>query len=275
MQVIGLCRFSYPAIGGFQVEHETIADRMEYLYATERMEERFRTFEAITLPPLQAQTDPDFTFLILVGDSMPTPYMDRLKALVGGMPQAVIQVHPPGPHRQVMQDAINSVRHFDEAPCLQFRMDDDDAVARTYVARLREVAHDVAPFAARHRHIAIDFNQGFILRPAADGLWAAQTSLPYTTPGLALMVRPDVRLSIMNFSHSRVGQKMPTVTITGEDMMVRGHNDFNDSRQKPGVKPVKLERLDTDGEAYLHRVYGIKADLVRRLYSALDTTRSR
>ena len=79
----------------------------------------------------------------------------------------------------------------------------------------------------------------------------------------------------MTFSHSRVGQKMPTVTITGEDMMVRGHNDFNDSRQKPGVKPVKLERLDTDGEAYLHRVYGIKADLVRRLYSASDTTRSR
>jgi hypothetical protein len=50
MQVIGLCRFSYPAIGGFQVEHETIEDRIAYLYADARIEERFRLMEAVALP---------------------------------------------------------------------------------------------------------------------------------------------------------------------------------------------------------------------------------
>ena len=54
MQVIGLCRFSYPAIGGFQVEHAKIAEREAYLYAEDRMEQRFRTFESFTLPCMKA-----------------------------------------------------------------------------------------------------------------------------------------------------------------------------------------------------------------------------
>ena len=37
MQVIGLCRFSYPALGGFQVVHETIEERIAYLYSDARI----------------------------------------------------------------------------------------------------------------------------------------------------------------------------------------------------------------------------------------------
>ena len=50
MQVIGLCRFSYPGIGGFQIEHDSLEDRIAFLYAPERLEERFRFFECFTLP---------------------------------------------------------------------------------------------------------------------------------------------------------------------------------------------------------------------------------
>ena len=45
MQVIGLCRFSYPGEGGFQVTHDSLRARMAHLYAPARMEERFATFE--------------------------------------------------------------------------------------------------------------------------------------------------------------------------------------------------------------------------------------
>lgn len=267
MQVIGICRFSWPGIGGFQVEHETLDERIAYLYAPERMEERFRTFECVTLPPLKAQTDGDFTFLIVIGDSLPDRYRERLMALVGDMPQAVVQAHPPGPHRQTMQAAINSVRKESREPCLQFRMDDDDAVARVYVERLREAARDLRKLSRAHRILAIDFNQGFIARPGPGGIAAAPTNVPYTTAALALMLKPAARLSVMNFAHFKLAQHMPTVTFTGEDMLVRGHNDFNDSRQKPGVRPVRLEPLDAGGEAHFRRVFGIDADHVRRVYS--------
>lgn len=275
MQVIGFCRFSYPAIGGFQVDHADIEGRIAYLYDPVRMEERFRTFETITLPPLKAQTDDDFTFLILIGDQLPGPYRDRLQALVADMPQAVITERPPQQHRKVCQEVINEVRQDTGEPCLQFRMDDDDAVACVYVERLREAGADLRKLSRRHRHLAIDFNQGYIARPGPDGIAAAPTNAPYTTAALAFMMKPSVKLSVMNFAHAKVAQNMPTITFTGEDMLVRGHNDFNDSRQKPGVKPVDLDPLSPEDEAHFLRTYAIDAARVRQVFSTAWPARSR
>lgn len=50
MQVIGICRFSYPAEGGFQRLHESLEERCAYLYEDERLNKRFSTLETVTLP---------------------------------------------------------------------------------------------------------------------------------------------------------------------------------------------------------------------------------
>jgi len=269
VQVIGLCRFSYPAIGGFQVDFDDFAEKLDYLYAPARMEERFATFETITLPPLRAQTDPDFTFVVVIGDSLPNHYRTRLETLLAGMPQAVIQSHAPEQHRPVMKRIINSVRRDDGAPCLQFRMDDDDAVAIDFVARLRQVAGDVRDLAARDPLLAIDFNRGFIVCPGADGVAAVETTAPYQTAALAMMVAPSSRQTIMNFAHHKLPEKMTTVTVTDTVMMLRGHNDYNDSRQGPSAKRHKLKLMDADGEALLRDRFAIDCDAVRRAFSAL------
>lgn len=267
MQVIGICRFSYPALGGFQVEHDSPREREAYLYAPQRLEERFRFFECFTLPCLKAQIDPDFTFLIVVGESLPRTARRRLEGLVEGMPQVVIQAHPPGPHREVMKQAINSVRLPGTEPCLQFRLDDDDAVAVTFVARLRQTARRVAGLMQDHRHIGIDFSRGYIARPGPDGIAAAPIQQPFWTAGLALMFRPGVNVTVMNFAHQRVPRKMPALSFPEEEMMLRGHNDFNDSRQVAGVKPVALAPLDGDGEDRFATLYNIDAGHVRRVFS--------
>lgn len=268
MQVIGLCRFSWPGIGGFQVEHQNLQERIAYLYDPTRLEERFRTFETITLPPLRAQTNGDFTFLIVIGDSLPKPWHDRLLDLLSDIPQAVVLACAPGRHRQVMQDAINSIRRFDNRPCLQFRMDDDDAVACCYVEKLREAAQDIHKLSRKHAFLAIDFNQGFIASPGPDGLRATPTNITYTTAALAVMLKPAEKRTIMNFAHNKVARNMATVTFTGQDMLIRGHNDFNDSRQKPGVKPVDLLPLAPADEDHFRKVFNIDADHVRRVFSA-------
>lgn len=268
MQVIGLCRFSYLGLGGFQVDHDTLEQRAAFLYAPKRLEERFRTFQTMMLPPLKAQTDSDFTFLIVTGDSLPVAAYYRLMDLVADMPQVVVQKHPPEQHRKVMRKAINSVRLFDHDLCAQFRMDDDDAVACCYVEKLRQTVEDVRDMAQKHRHIAIDYNSGYIARPGPDGLQTAPVNNAYTTAALAIVFRREVSQTVMNFSHTKVGRAMPTVTFTGEDMLIRGHNDFNDSRQKAGVKPVELVLQNPEEEAHFKEVYNIDADEVRRVFSA-------
>ncbi|MEM6940024.1 MAG: putative rhamnosyl transferase [Pseudomonadota bacterium] len=269
MQTIGLCRFSYLGEGGFQVKHETLAARQRYLFAPERLAERFATLETMTLPALRAQTDGDFTLLIVVADALPPEHRARLEAAVAGIPQAVIKAYPPGPHRKVMREAINSVRQPRDAPCLQFRMDDDDAVAVTFVARLKEAAQDLAALAKRHRHIAIDFNQGYIVRPSPQGLAAAPTQAPLSTAALALMFPPDVSLSVMNFGHRKLAQRMPVISFTGEDMLIRGHNGHNDSRQKPGIAIPTFTPLDPAGKAHFKAAFNINADEVAAAFSRL------
>ena len=71
MQVIGLCRFSYPVLGGFQREHETIEQQKVFLYDEARIKHRLRLFRAFNLPLTLAQTDTDFLYFILVGDDLP------------------------------------------------------------------------------------------------------------------------------------------------------------------------------------------------------------
>ncbi len=267
MQVIGFCRFSYPAEGGFQVEHDTTEARAAYLYAPGRIEERFRHFETICLPSIRAQTDPDFLFVILIGDAMPAPLRARLAALTAGMPQVRILARPPGPHRKVCQQAINSVRDMKQ-PSLQFRHDDDDAVALTFVQRLKEAALDAAPLLEKNRLMGFDWNRGYVARPDAQGICGEVQVMPFWGVAQAVFVRPGTRQSVMNFGHQKLMTFMPCLTFTDEVMYLRGHNDHNDSRQKKHVRPVRLPRLDAEGEALLKERFAIDADHVRRVFGA-------
>ncbi|QRN78674.1 MAG: hypothetical protein JK586_09395 [Nocardiopsis sp. BM-2018] len=265
VQVIGLCRFSYPAAGGFQINHASPEDRARFLYDPARLEARLRSFEALTLPCLRAQSDPDFSFLVVIGNDLPGWSRARLEALLADLPQAVLQAHPPGgAHRQVMQAAINSLRLEPVRRCLQFRLDDDDAVNCRFVERLRAAALDARPLAAQHRLLAIDFNQGHIVRPGPEGLHSAPVKRAYWAPGLAVLAGPWVRLTVMNFNHARLWHHMPTLTLPEPDMFLRGISETSDSAFH---RNTPLTLLDAAGEAHFRTAFGICAERVRQLYA--------
>lgn len=270
MQVIGLCRFSYPALGGFQIDHETVEERIAYLYAEERMEERFRLFETVALPSLRQQTDPDFDLIIVIGDSLPRQHRDRLHDLTAGMPQVAVHAEPPRRHRSVMQDLLNAARIDRNKPCLQFRADDDDAVASDFVERLRETARDCSRLFANTPTAAIDFNRGYIAQFGPGGISAAPAISPYATPALGMYAAGGTRRSIMNFAHHRIHHHMPTVTITDVPMWVRSHNGFNDSRQRR-AKEVEVELLTAKEEREFATLFGIKAAKVREAFKAAQS----
>lgn len=268
MQVIGLMRFSYLGQGGFQVEHESLAARRAYLYAPARLDERFRTLEALALPAFRAQTDPDFDLIVVVGADFPQGALARLEAALADIPQARIRQYKPGPHRKVMAQALNDARRDPGAPCLQFRHDDDDAVAVDFVERLRQAARDSAGLVARNRMVGIDFNRGFVARADAQGVHAEASFKPYWGVALGMAVAPGVRHTIMNFGHNRLPRFMPTLTFTDSDMYVRGHNEHNDSRQSGAVSRSKLEPLTDTLKAHFRARFAIDADHVQQVFAA-------
>lgn len=266
MQAIGLCRFSYPALGGFQVEHDDIEARMGYLYADDRLEERFRLFETVALPALRAQTDQDFTLIVLIGDQFPPDHKRRLNALLSDLPQAILHQEPPRKHREVMKELLNDSRAAPAQPCLQFRYDDDDAIAVDFIAKLRQATHDCRPLLKQNRSVAFDWNRGFVAEFGANGISAVEMFRQFCVASLGMYVKGNCPLTIMNFAHQKLPQFMPAVSFSDPHMWVHGHNGYNDSRQKP-VKPILVTPLTEEQEDLFRTRFAIDANHVREVFS--------
>ena len=73
VQMLGLCRFSYLGLRGYQRDHATIAERRAFLYDPGRLARRWLWFTRLALPGWLAQTDPDFTLVIMTGPYLPEP----------------------------------------------------------------------------------------------------------------------------------------------------------------------------------------------------------
>jgi hypothetical protein len=267
MRTVGLCRFSYAGIGGFKTDHGDKAAVAAFLYGEARMEERFRLFEAITLPCVAAQTDPDFTFLIVTGKWIPPHLLERLQALTKDIPQCIIQQYPPRPHRKIMAKAINDWRGPLNAPCLQFRLDDDDAMALSFVEKFKQAATNLAGITARHSSVAIDFNQGYVFKADAGGIKLFPYHYPYSAIALGIVVQADSDDTIMDHGHQNLWKTMPTLTLTGEDMMMRGHNDFNDSRLKGKKNTFDYQPINEAQAAHIRATFGIDESHVRAVFS--------
>lgn len=268
MQTILLCRFSYPAEGGFQVDHDTIEARRAYLYDPARMALRFRLFEKFCLPGLKAQTDPDFSFVVLVGSCLPHDHLDRLETCLADMPQAKIVSRDPGPHRLMCQSVLNAARKHVNKPCLQVRHDDDDALAVDFVARLKKAAKDCRPLTQENRLVGFDWNRGFTIRASdVHQFEIAETVTPYLGVAQAVAVQGGVKQSLMNFAHSRINRFMPTVTFTAQPMFLRAHHSGNDSRQGRKVSTPDFFAPTLDQIETLSRRFALTADAVQAAFS--------
>jgi len=267
MQIIGLCRFSYPAIGGFQVGHDSYEDRIAYLWAEERLEERFRLFEAVALPCLRAQTDQNFDLILLIGEDFPKRHRDRLHDLTADIPQVKIVARPPLPSRECSKALLNEARRDPSKECIQFRHDDDDACAVDFIEKMRTAARDVRPLLKKHRTVGLDWNKGYVAEVGADGIAATPIYRPYYVSALGVHIQGNCQITIHNFMHERIPQFMPCVTFADEDMFMRSHNGYNDSRQKK-VKPVPVEPLTDAQEDLFRDRFAVDVDLVREVFSA-------
>ncbi len=266
MQVIGLCRFSYPAHGGFQVEHDTIDERIAYLYAEDRLEERFRLMETIALPCLRQQTDQNFDLIVVIGDQLPKHHVEPLHDICTGMPQVQIQAHAPEKQRPIMKQILNQARRDPSRPCLQFRYDDDDAVSVDFVRLLREACDDTAGLRDRFRTVAFDWHNGYVAEVGKSGIQAKQLYRQLYVASLGMFVRGDDAMTIMNFAHEKLNRFMPVVSYGDDPMWVRSHNGYNDSRQKK-VRPIPVEPLTPELKSDFEARFAIDADAVQRAFS--------
>lgn len=233
LQILGICRFAYPGLGGFQVDHGSVAEREAHLFAPARMEARLRALEHVCIASLRAQTDPEFRLLVITGETLPAPYLARLRAILAPLPQAELIQFPAMNQRNAMEEIVNARIDQSGPPVMQFRMDDDDGVARKFIARARETFGQVRPLWAAHKRLCLDFNRGYYLRLTAQGADAAPVLRHQLGVAQALFLDPSIRRTAIHFPHHRLPTLMPFLSITDAPMWLRGIDGMNDSDLDP------------------------------------------
>lgn len=230
VQMLGLCRFSYLGGRGFQVEHTSIDERRAFLYDPERLARRWHWFEQITLPGLAAQTDPDFTVVLMTGPDLPEPWMGKLREASAQVPQLKLQiVQPMQYHLQACKHAL--MPHKDPAAEVigHFRMDDDDAVAVDYVERARADFALVEPVWRQKRAASIDYMRGLVLKASAKGVAVEPRMIYNAVAALTVYLGPEDERSATQLPHWRLAHYMPGLILPEQIMYCRFLNHDNDS----------------------------------------------
>ncbi|WP_166417996.1 glycosyltransferase [Cochlodiniinecator piscidefendens] len=243
IQVLGLCRFSFPAtLDSFQTRHTTMEERRAYLYSTDRLELRCHWFEHMALPALKAQTDKRFTLLLLFGDDFPEPYRSRMLDMIRDVKQIVPVFRPSQPHRDLYRELMTDARYPNARVVAEFRLDDDDAVAVDFVAQTRLQFHRVSKLTENSDRIAVDFSKGVAVLAEKEGQVAYTPVIaPNWAPGMVIYLPPNDERSVMDFPHYKIARRMPVVSLQHKMMFLRGAHWTNDS-------PIKINRLEFDFE---------------------------
>lgn len=249
LQVLGLCRWSYPSqTGAFNNTGESLEALQSELYAAGRMAVRLFFLEHLVLPSLRAQSDPDFTLVLMMGETLPEPWRLRVLELVQDVPQVKPVFLPEGQNHMAACTALMRAHRDENADVVvEFRLDDDDAVASDFVAQLRGLYRQLRPIYKANKRVAVDFCRGFLFRCEDDG---GVNYLPVEarlwTPALALYLPPDHPRSLLNYPHMRTWRSMPVLSLNKKPMFVRGAHGGNDSaikERKVDSFRYKLETL--------------------------------
>lgn len=248
VQVLGLCRFSVPSTGAFQVAHDTIDDRRAFLYDPKRLALRFTWFEHVNLPGIAQQHDPAFKYVVLVGEDFPEPWRSRMEAHAARIPQMVVEYAPPIHHREACSAALAKYVDPSAEVVIQFRQDDDDGVATDFVQRLRRDYRKSKGIFRERGLMALDYNLGMNLHSKDGGLKIVPRYHSFLGAAFAVCTVPGDGHYVLDYYHNIIWQQMASVTFPDSYMWVRGSHGTNDSGKVPEnwkieKDPAKLRQI--------------------------------
>ena len=265
-RIVGVLRFSYPAKEGFAVSGLPEAELEAHLYEPERIETRFRYLETVALPSLAAQTDPDFACAILAGTTLPMRHRKRLRALEEAHPFLKVcfmeRMGALAAAKRSFRRALDARADWDGAEATHvtgFRMDDDDAVATDYVARLRDLSDRALASGLADRPFVVAFARGVYwdLHAPEQPFWDFREAQPL---GLAcsMTTTADLPTCVYRYNHRRLPCHVATLMEPEGLAFLRTLHGHNDSGRSI---PPHAQRMRTrQGRRLLSERFGLDAD---------------
>ena len=231
LQVLALCRFSYPTLRGSGFSSREKPGP----YDARRLQRRLWIFEKICLPGIRSQTDKRFQVLILIGKGLLAPVKDRLKQLVHNVPEITICEEPDGqPHLDVCSAVVRRHRRADIDYTAELLLDDDDCMGANVIAELYEIFQRTHRLIDKEKRIEIDFCKGYAINVVGSTCHIKEVLAPHWTCAQAIVQRMPTRLTIANFHHFRFWRQHICISSAKEAMFVRAFHGSNDTEGRWG-----------------------------------------
>lgn len=261
-QAIVVIRFSYLGESGWRLTHGGLQANRAALYDPARLRRRFRLFEALTLPSLLAQTDPDFTTAILIGTDFPKEWRARLVELVKPLRDARVIALPPMKNFAATKQAIQLSTSTD-SHIISIRLDDDDAMSVDCIAEQKRLGPMVLDISGIDTPTIVAFNNGLFLNMKSGGntLFGVIESLPLGI-GMGMIAPKTVRPTIFSTDHRQIHTRWNCYTDSVTPHFIRTVHGDNDSGAR--VYGVQKEYSDAELDQIMATRFPFtRADLLR------------
>jgi len=261
-RIVGVCRFSYPALSGYQSMPKDVAAVKAVLYDPARLERRFHMFERLMLPSLQAQTDQDFQMGFVIGDDFPKPWRQRLEELLKRLPNAYLHAMEPAFNFRATHAAYKAADLSRATHLTSFRLDDDDAMDMDFIARLRRQAEALFPI-NRGGVYAIGQNNGFWLELGGVGNRIYDVHERTPACGVALVAGVKSGNTVYIHNHRDMAERFNTYLDAETPAFIRTVHRDNDA--KPHVAGKKEQLGHDEIRALVARNFPFTVDDLLRL----------
>jgi Putative rhamnosyl transferase len=248
--IVGHIRFSYYGRTDTRLRPDESGESITQLYDETRMARRFYLFEKLTIPSLLAQSDKRFSLVVMSSDLMPIIYKDRLTDVMSCIPETIVDFSSEREGHLAFKPYMNAALGGDMwNSAIHFRLDDDDALAKGYIHRLRRAAAHLRP------GTCISFPTGVLVFPVKRGEPSGQslvTTVFLTAIGLAVISDKNNLKNPFQMGHTQVWQDRPVFSDPNFIAYIRAQHFDNDTlqRQDKLLQNRRLARLGNDAHAH-------------------------
>lgn len=225
VRVYGYMRFSYVGRSDARTSRnkETVEEVAATLYEPRRMARRFFLFENLCLPSLRAQTNQDFRLVILASDVMPEAYKKRLAEVTADVPQIKILYSSADHVTSALNPYIETMLQGIDVPTAHFRLDDDDALCSTMVARIE------ASLVMSKTVRVVSFPNGLYLSHQGGNSYLLWEYFPFVAIGFAFLNPPGLIQNPFQCRHTIVQRNYATFSDPTPASFIHSAHESSDT----------------------------------------------
>lgn len=231
--IVGIVRFSVVSTleqPFLATEGQTFESKAEAMLNEERLSHRFKLFESITLASLDAQDDKDFRIHVAASTLLPQHWKERLEGLLRGRPYLDFGYYEDFRAAQTSKQ-IHRLLGRKTGAFFTFRLDDDDALACTFISRVRSYLTEAL---AGH---ALSLSRGYVLEISDRGYVLEETVVPNIAVGFGVFSSHQAPRTLFEITehHHNATNWFPVITDATRPMFVavsHGMNDTTNTRRE-------------------------------------------